>query len=170
MAAKKNFGDILDQWEAGCAKPYGKKRIKAERTKQNQEPRISEAEKKAQTNRQIMDAWLRQHGVVDKDAELPETQRISGSNAEKIPVDARLDLHGMTASEAEAALEAFFAEAVYRCYRKVLIIHGKGNHSKDEPVLKGVVQKFIEQNKHAGKSGKEKAGNGGSGATWVLLK
>ena len=84
--------------------------------------------------------------------------------------DAELDIHGQTRDEAWLALEMFFNHAREKELEKVLIIHGKGNHSANEPVLKRVVMDFIERCPFAGESGRGKAAAGGEGATWVLLK
>ncbi|MDR2718393.1 MAG: Smr/MutS family protein [Treponema sp.] len=84
--------------------------------------------------------------------------------------DAELDIHGQTRDEAWRTLEIFFNNAKEKELEKVLIIHGKGNHSADEPVLKRVVMDFIERCPFAGESGRGKASAGGEGATWVLLK
>lgn len=165
---KDTFGDVLAQWEANTAKPYGKKKIAKDR-RQN---KINEKNpEKINSINQIQEAWLRKYGVFDKDAEFEQNSEPKNYiKPEKLKIEAEIDLHGMTSDEAETALEAFFADSVARNYKKVLIIHGKGNHSANEPILKKLVQSFIERNKHAGKSGNEKALNGGGGATWVLLK
>src|SRR5205823_6210980 len=50
---------------------------------------------------------------------------------------AHLDLHGMTAEAARAAVDRFLTEAVRAGLRCVLIVHGRGLNSKDQmPVLK----------------------------------
>lgn len=166
----KNFGDILNEWENGTAKPYGKKRIVKDKKIQS-EIQKKNNHKKKNTATQSLELWLRRYGVENKDEnDVTEKTRRQNINPEKIKIDAQIDLHGMKSDEAEIALEIFFAECLERRYKKVLIIHGKGKHSQDEPVLKKLVQQFIEQNKHAGKSGNAKAAYGGSGATWVLLK
>jgi DNA-nicking Smr family endonuclease len=67
-------------------------------------------------------------------------------------------------------LETFFSDARAKEFEKVLIIHGKGNHSEGDSVLKRVVMDFIEHCPFAGESGRGKASAGGEGATWVLLK
>ena len=90
--------------------------------------------------------------------------------AKNLPVDESLDLHGLTASEAEERLKVFFAKARKAGWQKVLIIHGKGIHSKEEPVLKKVVMGFIEKSPIAGAHGTPGAADGGSGAVWVAIK
>jgi DNA-nicking Smr family endonuclease len=81
-----------------------------------------------------------------------------------------IDLHGYTASDAENALELFFDRSYREGCEKILIVHGKGNHSNGDAVLKETVRKFIEACPYAGKSGQNPGAEGGSGATWVLLK
>lgn len=84
--------------------------------------------------------------------------------------EAELDLHGMTAEEALPAMQNFFRDVHRRGLRKVLIIHGKGNHSKNAPVLKREVGLFLEKCPFTGETGTPQKKWGGSGATWVLLK
>ena len=81
-----------------------------------------------------------------------------------------LDIHGLTRDEAWLSLEKFFENARSSGYEKVRIIHGKGNHSTEDAVLKRSVRDFLEKCPYAGENGYEKASGGGSGATWVLLK
>jgi DNA-nicking Smr family endonuclease len=122
-----------------------------------------------------MDVWLRRYGTEDKDAVL-ESESAAVSPAERrrqlraMRSEAVLDLHGLTRDEAWYRLETFFADCVRRNLQKVLIIHGKGTHSEDDPVLAPLVKLFIEQNCHAGESGHSAKEEGGSGSTWVLLK
>jgi DNA-nicking Smr family endonuclease len=121
----------------------------------------------------IMDKWLSVNGVQDKDGEekdiLTSAQEKRRRLRSKKP-DAELDIHGKTSDEAWLVLETFFGEAREKGHEKLLIIHGKGNHSTGEAVLKRVVMDFIERCPFAGESGRGKAAAGGEGATWVLLK
>lgn len=120
--------------------------------------------------------WMDQHGIEDKDGHLAafraETlhRYLSRREIDALPYDAVLDLHGMTALAAEEALETFFFEACSKKLRKVLIIHGKGIHSKSGPVLSEIVRRWLERHPTAGRSGTAGNEDGGSGATWVLLK
>ena len=86
--------------------------------------------------------------------------------------EARLDLHGLHQDEAQESLDRFITDCKARGLRKVLIIHGKGIHSSgSDPVLGELVRRFIEHDKRCGASGHPKTkAEGGSGATWVLLK
>jgi DNA-nicking Smr family endonuclease len=67
-------------------------------------------------------------------------------------------------------MDGFFRSGRQQGFDKLLIIHGKGNHSEGESVLKRTVREFIERCSFAGTSGHGDAASGGNGATWVLLK
>ncbi len=121
-----------------------------------------------------MAAWLRRYGVVDKDAQKEERERkeklLNREELKKLPCEAEIDLHGLTSEEAEQRLNAFVTECCRRGLRKILIIHGKGNHSETAPVLYGLVRSFIERDYRLGESGHPDRTAGGKGATWVLIK
>ncbi|GHV69701.1 hypothetical protein AGMMS49928_13130 [Spirochaetia bacterium] len=123
----------------------------------------------------IMDEWLRDNPVPDKDAEARERES-PGALAErrrrllrKKP-DAVIDLHGLLQDEAWTALNTFFEDSRRQGFDKVLVIHGKGNHSAGEALLKQLSTRFIETCAYAGEHGFGSAAEGGSGATWVILK
>jgi DNA-nicking Smr family endonuclease len=84
--------------------------------------------------------------------------------------DAVLDLHNLTRDEAWTVMDGFFRSARDQRLEKLLIIHGKGNHSEGEAVLKRASREFIERCPFAGESGHSGVRNGGTGSTWVLLK
>jgi DNA-nicking Smr family endonuclease len=126
----------------------------------------------------ILDKWISANGIQNKDEETGKgTSPSLKANAQekrrrlhnKKP-DAELDIHGQTRDEAWQTLDTFFNSAKEKEFEKVLVIHGKGNHSAGDSVLKRVVMDFIEQCPYAGESGRGKAAAGGEGATWVLLK
>jgi DNA-nicking Smr family endonuclease len=138
---KSNFGDILNKWENGISQ------------------------------KNAMYKSLQNNKIYDKDAYMTETPR--GGNRKRLinsKPDAVLDIHGLTEDSAWLSLDQFFTEAQSNGYEKLRIIHGKGNRSQGEPVLINTVRKYIEKCPFAGESGYEKAINGGTGATWVLLK
>ena len=135
----------------------------------------------------ILDEWEKQSaaaekaGFVDKNSGR-DLERLPGTNIpgerrsrlmRKKP-DASIDLHGLTRDDAWAALESFFRESIRNGNEKVLIIHGKGNHrsgvSGNDAILKETVREFIEGCSLAGESGFNSARDGGTGATWVILK
>jgi DNA-nicking Smr family endonuclease len=120
---------------------------------------------------EILNKWEKNNGIYDKDREAG-SERISPqerrSRLKNKKPDAELDIHGFTRDEAWKALELFLADSKEKGLEKILVIHGKGNHSTGEAVLKRIVMEFIEHCPFAGESGKGKTG--GEGATWVLLK
>jgi len=60
--------------------------------------------------------------------------------AGELPVEARLDLHGHARADGLDALERFFERARAGGKRCLLVIHGRGAHSRDDaPVLKPLV-------------------------------
>jgi len=166
-----DFGEILNQWEAETKRPYGKKRLRQNAKKLTNERYAAENTKTVNP----MDYWFRRYGVYDKDADIAKPERLEELLAEKrrlkaMRPQAEIDLHGMTLEQAYEALINFFDDALQRNYQKVLIIHGKGNHSQNGPVLARFVQKFLETHSYAGETGHPKGRDGGSGSTWVILK
>jgi DNA-nicking Smr family endonuclease len=156
-----DFGEILERWE--------RKQREGGKTQKKREDRKEAAPPKSVHPLSI---WLETHGVYDKDAEDPELQSRPVVEKNRLPArrrpDAVIDLHGLTRDEAWNALEQFFENARRRGFVKVAVIHGKGNHSSGEAVLKRVVREFIERCPFAGKNGL--GPSGGTGTTWVLLK
>jgi DNA-nicking Smr family endonuclease len=117
---------------------------------------------------------MRTNGIYDKDAET-ETTRAGNAGTRRRRLlakaaDASIDLHSLTRDEAWTALDTFFEDGRRRGFEKLLVVHGKGNHSSGEIVLKETVRRFIENCPFAGESGHGGAAMGGSGTTWVLLK
>lgn len=134
----------------------------------------------------LLDRWIDEHGIPDKDAnqpadEAPQTPKgaagpagaAGAANAARLRVlqpQASLDLHGMTARDAERELVRFLAVSASRGLEKVLVIHGKGNHSKGDQVLGSVVRRVLESSEIAGSFGHPDRKSGGSGATWAVLR
>ena len=123
----------------------------------------------------ILDRWEKQYAgneFYDKDAALSRERNSAGSRRYRLhrkKADAFIDLHGLNRDEAWTALEAFFENSRKNGFEKILIIHGKGNHS-DEGKLRDFSRRFIESCSFAGESGYSPAREGGRGATWVFLK
>jgi DNA-nicking Smr family endonuclease len=86
-------------------------------------------------------------------------------------VDGEIDLHGMTAAEAKAAMREFLTEAITRRMSCVRIVHGKGRRSGPRgPVLKNVVNQWLQRIDHIQAFGSARQVDGGSGAVYVLLR
>ena len=180
-----NFGDILKEWDAETAKPYGRKRLKEDELRASTadpadvDPDVPDtatrARKKEPPHAHPVDVWMRRHGIEDKDtATAASAEAVTPAERRRLlharKPEAVIDLHGMTRDDAWTRLESFFADCRRRGFEKVLIIHGKGTHSEGGSVLISLVKHFIEQNPHAGESGFSAREDGGSGSTWVILK
>lgn len=90
------------------------------------------------------------------------------------PVDGRLDLHGLRAEDARAALEAYLREMRAKRERCVLVIHGKGAHSPGGTgVLRGEISAWLSEGRASASVdafATAHDGDGGEGATYVLLR
>ena len=183
-----DFGDILSQWDSIQKNHVPKKkgpqicRKKANApTKEEKEAarqgysyeQIMEQDSKKRIN--PMELWLRRYGTVDKDKAFEENARQEKLNdinyLKTLAPEATIDLHQLTREEAWDKLKIFVDSCYIRKLKKILIIHGKGNHSHGtDPVLGQLVRLFIEQDKRLGTSGHPDRNHGGSGATWVIIK
>ena len=86
-------------------------------------------------------------------------------------VEENLDLHGMNRLEAGVAVAEFLRRCLQRDARCVRIVHGKGLGSRNrEPVLKGLVRKWLMVREEVLAFCQAPATHGGSGAVLVLLK
>jgi DNA-nicking Smr family endonuclease len=84
-----------------------------------------------------------------------------------------IDLHGMTVPAAQEAFETFMKEAVMKGRSGVLIVHGRGLSSPDEPVLKTRVFEWLSTGywkKWVLAFTSARSCDGGAGATYVLLR
>jgi DNA-nicking Smr family endonuclease len=86
-------------------------------------------------------------------------------------VQGELDLHGMNREHALFQTHRFLNESAKRHIRCVRIVHGKGLGSPNrEPVLKGLLRKWLQQRADVLAFSQAPAVQGGSGAVLVLLK
>ena len=89
----------------------------------------------------------------------------------KYPMDARLDLHRMTADHAREELFDFIREATAYDLRNVLIVPGRGTHSKaPEAILKSYVNKWLPEFEEVQAFCSAIPAHGGTGAVYVMLK
>src|SRR5438132_12769794 len=92
----------------------------------------------------------------------------------ELSVQGHLDLHGLSRDQARPQLEAFIAASRAAGKRCVLVVHGRGLHSKDQvPVLKEALRVWMT----AGRTSRDVLGfatarphDGGPGAIYVLLR
>jgi len=156
-----DFGKILEEWE----------RLGHEKTRDPRKINQTKKESPAERSRRILEeAMLRGADAVDKDVQEQPVRPLTKAEIAAMSVEAVLDLHGLTASDAESSLSAFFRDAAARSLKKVLVIHGKGLHSEDAPVLGKTVRRFLETSPLAGRHGWADRKSGGNGAVWVLIR
>jgi DNA-nicking Smr family endonuclease len=112
---------------------------------------------------------------------LPALDRFSGidrANAERLkrglrPIEARLDLHGMTQAEAHRALAAFVRGSHDAGRRCVLVITGRGFGPNGPAVLKLAVPRWLEEpglRRQILAIAPARPQDGGAGALYVLLR
>jgi DNA-nicking Smr family endonuclease len=88
-------------------------------------------------------------------------------------IQAFIDLHGLGVSEAQEAFEKFLKESVTTGKRGILIVHGRGLSSPNEPVLKTRVYQWLTRGpwrKWVIAFSSARSCDGGAGATVVLLR
>ena len=158
-----DFESILEQWEKG------------EKYKSRGKPAASRASLQPESPADLPEDWL--------DSYLPDAQVLAvKENEVKQPVSGGtsiwrkrevqdvLDLHGLTGKEAISAMDKFILSMRRRGLRKGLIIHGKGLHSPEGSILAPIVRSYLEKSVEAGEFGRAARKDGGSGATWFLLR
>jgi len=85
----------------------------------------------------------------------------------QMPIEGRLDLHGMTQDEAHRALGAFIARSQSAGKRAILVITGKSG------VLHGAAARWLEEGDNRGRvlaASRAQPQHGGAGALYVLLR
>jgi DNA-nicking Smr family endonuclease len=89
-------------------------------------------------------------------------------------VQAHLDLHGLTRDEAKHAVEKFLRGSRNAGKRCVLLVHGRGLHSKDQiPVLKAALTTWLATarfGRYVLAFATAQPVDGGAGAIYVLLR
>lgn len=91
----------------------------------------------------------------------------------QIPIDRRLDLHGLTQSEAHTALGAALEGAQACGHRCLLVITGKGAGRESGGVLKTMVPRWLDEPVNRARVFAIQAArrqHGGAGAVYVLLR
>ena len=95
----------------------------------------------------------------------------------KYNIDARLDLHRQTVAQARSQIYTFIKEAVDFDLRCVIILHGKGFHSKAtdqrnnaKAVIKSYTYRWLKELPQVMAFHSAQAHHGGTGAVYVLLR
>jgi DNA-nicking Smr family endonuclease len=89
-------------------------------------------------------------------------------------VQGHVDLHGLTREEAKRTVEDFLRRSRNAGKRCVLVVHGRGLHSKDQlPVLKDALKTWLSTARfarHVLAFATARPADGGAGAVYVLLR
>lgn len=145
-----DFGKILDSWESNSNKKTNKKRG-FERLMDRYPPDGIDSEPLDQT----------------RESSAPGSERKA---LRELRPQARIDLHGLSAEEALFQAETFLRQSMEAGHAKVLFVHGKGHHSAGGPVLPRAIQEYLRRHKSVGEIGYAGSRDGGSGATWAILR
>ena len=87
----------------------------------------------------------------------------------QLPIESRLDMHGMTVDTARQFLSQFIHDCLSARYRCVIIVHGKGSRG-GQPVLKSMLNHWLKQIPDILAFSSALSRDGGTGALYVLLK
>ena len=155
--ATNDFGKILDEWEnRSSTRRAGGGR--ADRHGQQERERIPARD----------DDWVDRYLPGEEDLDDGEPAHTRRMRADKVPIDAQLDLHGYRLEEAIIVTTRFLEESLELGRRKILVIHGKGENG--EGVLRREIRKLLERHPGTGEMGYGKGHEGGRGALWVMLR
>ncbi len=88
----------------------------------------------------------------------------------KYPLDARLDLHKLTADQARREVYQFIKDCMANEVRTALITHGKGEGREQSALLKSCVNYWLPQMPEVLAFHTAQKQHGSFGATYVLLK
>ena len=88
----------------------------------------------------------------------------------QLPIDDQIDLHGYTQIQATAALDEFLHRATTAGFKMLVIVHGKGNRSGGEAVLRLLVRHWLAQQSSVLGWCPAQPKHGGDGASYVYLR
>lgn len=89
----------------------------------------------------------------------------------KIPIEARLDLHGNSVNLARSRINQFIQLSQNNGLRCICIVHGKGTHNEHgKAILKSMVNHWLQQTPQVLAFTSAMPKDGGTGAIYVLLK
>lgn len=153
------------------------------------DPRIKREEVKARAVAEAEQAIAHLHSIVDDAARFEvsdDGKRVEGRRVDApadlvrslrrgmLPIDGRLDLHGLTQTQAQERLVEFLRTMRTRSERCVLVIHGKGEHTPGgSGVLRGEIAAWLSQGRareHVFAFATARDDDGGEGAVYVALR
>jgi DNA-nicking Smr family endonuclease len=87
-----------------------------------------------------------------------------------LAIDDQLDLHGYTQEQAIIQLNHFLDQALSSSFKLLIIVHGKGQRSAGDAVLKPLVQHWLAHQSSVLAWCPAQANHGGNGASYVYLR
>jgi DNA-nicking Smr family endonuclease len=152
------------------------------------EQRLKAAEVKAKAAVEAEQALAHLHSIVDDVARFEvsdDGRHVEGRRVDApadlvrslrrgmLPIDGRLDLHGLSAQQAQERLVEFLRTMRARNERCVLVIHGKGERVPGAGVLRGEIAAWLSQGRareHVAAFATARDDDGGEGAVYVALR
>ena len=149
-----DFGKMLEDWD----------KIKKNEKQKKKDPQLGDYIDRYLPNER--DRLLKEKENEKKSAISIESRK----KLRKMKPQREIDLHGLTVPEALSRVDAFIRQCKNENLQKVLIIHGKGHHSQDNPVLGKKVLQYIRNCPLTGEYGAAPNELGGTGALWVIIR
>ena len=87
-----------------------------------------------------------------------------------LPMEARVDLHGMTVEQARSTVLEFIRDCCQHEVRFALITHGKGEGRTQPAILKSCINSWLPQLPDVLAFHSAQSRHGGLGATYVLIR
>ncbi len=159
----------------GDIKPIKQSRIVPEKSKPSARPAQTEADQRS-VMQSLLDGEFDPTELEMGDELLYLRPGVQKQTLRKLrrgsyPVEAELDLHGMTVEMARVALADFLKHCQHRSRRCVRIIHGKGLGSKNKkPVIKNKLNNWLRQRNEVLAYCSARQVDGGTGAIYLLLR
>ena len=87
----------------------------------------------------------------------------------KLPIEAKLDLHGLNINQARNETELFIHQCQLQGYKCIIIVHGKSIINQ-QPILKSMLNRWLPQISSVLAFSSSLPQDGGRGAVYVLIK
>jgi DNA-nicking Smr family endonuclease len=164
----------------GAVEPVRLGSNKADIKKPPPPPKGSDAEEEALLQLSELVAGIGPFDIVDSDEFIEgsvaglDQQILRKLRRGDYSIQAHLDLHGLSKIDAKEQVEVFLRASQLKGHRCVLLVHGRGLHSKDQiPVLKGSLETWLSRgriSKSVLAFATAQPHDGGAGAVYVLLR
>ena len=148
-----DFGEILKQWDQRKAGEPERPKREIKRLLEKYPPT-----KEARQEKEAQEKTPRQEAAMQR-------RRLRSLEPQET-----LDLHGLSVEKAVKRIDSFLRYSSEKGLERVLIVHGKGLHSKGMPILGKKVKARVAMSPYAGEFGIASRKHGGSGALWIVLR